>query len=455
MLRISLIGLFLCVQSVVVLAGEPCRIEVVDAENGWPVPLIELRTTHQVTFVTDNAGLVAFDLPELMGRETFFFVQGHGYSVPPDGFGYRGLRLTPQAGETIQLKVNRQLPAKRLGRLTGAGLFAESQKLGEHLDWKEQGIVGCDSVQLAVHNQKLFWVWGDTTLAKYPLGIFNSLGATTALRPLDQFKPPVKLPFSYFKNESEEPRGICHISGKGPTWLSGVVSLKDKNGDQRLGSTYVKIKPPLRVYQTGLCVWDENLKMFEPHVELWTHSENQTKSPPMPEGHPVLWKDDAGIEWVLFGDPFPHLKCRATFEAWSDPSAWEELTPQKTVSARDSNRLVQPHRGSMAWNAYRQKWVSVFTEQGGKESHLGEIWYAEANTPLGPWEAAVKVVTHKNYTFYNPRLHPELTSPDQPILVFEGTYTKQFSKTKDATPRYDYNQILYRLDLDDSRLIAP
>ena len=28
----------------------PCRIEVVDAENGWPVPLVELRTTHDVWF---------------------------------------------------------------------------------------------------------------------------------------------------------------------------------------------------------------------------------------------------------------------------------------------------------------------------------------------------------------------------------------------------------------------
>src|SRR5687768_10577320 len=33
----------------------PCRIEVVDKESRWPVPLVELRTTHQARFVTDNA----------------------------------------------------------------------------------------------------------------------------------------------------------------------------------------------------------------------------------------------------------------------------------------------------------------------------------------------------------------------------------------------------------------
>src|SRR5258708_28617689 len=40
-------------------------------------------------------------------------------------------------------------------RLTGAGIFSESQKLGKALDWREAGIFGCDSVQNAVHRGKL------------------------------------------------------------------------------------------------------------------------------------------------------------------------------------------------------------------------------------------------------------------------------------------------------------
>jgi hypothetical protein len=63
----------------------------------------------------------------------------------------------------------------------------------------------------------------------------------------------------------------------------------------------------------------------------------------------------------------------------------------------------------------------------GKPSVLGELWYAEADAPTGPWGAAVKVLTHDNYTFYNPRLHPEFTAPDSPILIFEGTYTAEFA----------------------------
>ena len=49
-------------------ASQLCRIEVVEKGSGWPVSLVELRTTHHVRFITDNAGVIAFDLPELMGR---------------------------------------------------------------------------------------------------------------------------------------------------------------------------------------------------------------------------------------------------------------------------------------------------------------------------------------------------------------------------------------------------
>src|SRR5512146_2136328 len=83
-----------------------CRIEVIEKGSNWPVPLIELRTTHNVRFVSDNAGVIAFDLPELMGRETWFDVVGHGYEVPKDGFGMHGVRLTPEPGRTLKVEVN-------------------------------------------------------------------------------------------------------------------------------------------------------------------------------------------------------------------------------------------------------------------------------------------------------------------------------------------------------------
>jgi hypothetical protein len=41
------------------------------------------------------------------------------------------------------------------------------------------------------------------------------------------------------------------------------------------------------------------------------------------------------------------------------------------------------------------------------------------------------------------------------IIFFEGTYTTTFSGNNDPTPRYDYNQIMYQLDLSDPRLALP
>jgi hypothetical protein len=444
---VTLLALLLIVTTTHAL--EPCRIEIIDAENGWPVPLVELRTTHQLRFVSDNAGVIAFDAPELMGREIWFSVEGHGYDVPADGFSKRGVRLVPEPGKALTVKVNRQLPGKRLGRLTGGGLFAESQKLGEHIDWPETGVLGCDSVQVAVHNGKIYWAWGDTTMPHYPLGLFQSTSATSDLKPLESFEPPLKLRYEYFLDEADRPRNVAVMQGKGPTWLSGYVTLPDKDGKQRLVAHYVKIKGKLDSYESGLCVWNDETENFERLKKLWTKSEAEPKQPFGPEGHPALWKDDAGKEWLLIGDPFPRFKCPPTFEDWQNPETWQQLRPQATVPTTDGKEQITPHRGSIAWNEFRKKWVAVFTQLGGKSSHLGEIWFAEADQPTGPWKGAVKVVTHNNYTFYNPRLHPELTPADSPILLFEGTYTQTFADRPPATPRYDYNQILYRLDLNE------
>ena len=434
-------------------AVEPCRIDVVEEGSGWPVPLVELRTTHHVRFVSDNAGVIAFDLPELMGVETWFFVEGHGYEVRKDGFGYQGVRLTPTPGKRVTVKVRRLLPAKRLGRITGGGLFGESQKLGEESNWREQGILGCDSVQTAVHRGRMYWAWGDTTLPGYPLGLFHMTSATTELEPLRSFEPPVRLRYEYFTDEAGRPRAVGRMPGAGPTWISGYVSLPDREGKPRLVGTYIKVKPPLTAYESGLCVWDEDEEQFERHRVLWTKTPEAPKPPLTPDGHPVFWRDASGEEWVLFGDPFPRLKCAARFEAWGNPAAWQTLEPQPRVQSVAGDEEITPHRGSIAWNAYRKRWVAVFTQLFGKPSALGEIWYAEADQPTGPWGPAIKVVTHKNYTFYNPRLHPEFTPAESPILLFEGTYTQQFANHPPATPRHDYNQVLYRLDLDDPALL--
>ncbi len=427
------------------------HIQVVDQESQWPVPLVKLTTTGNQTFITDNDGLVTIDSPELLGQEVWFTVKSDGYAAEIDGFKNRGFRVTVTPGKSHTFSVNRTSIAKRLGRLTGSGLFAEAQKSGRHLSWKESGLTGCDSIQSAYHRDQKFWIWGDTNLPHYPLGIFNAIGATTTAKPLSSLEPPLKIPYSYFRDRDQRPRGLAPFAGSGPTWLSGLVSLPDQSGTPHLVATFVKIRNFLDVYRLGLCRWDEAKQSFVPLKTLWEHSPESPDQPLAPEGHAVIYPDQNGKKWLYFGDPFPHLRMPATFEAWQDSSAWEILTPQKQLTGPTGKKII-PHRGSIAWNDYRQKWLSIFTQKEGQPSPLGEIWLAEADLPTGPWKNPVKVLSHQSYTFYNPLIHADLTSPKSPVLLFEGTYTSLFSKSEEKTPRYDYNQILYRIDLDDPKL---
>jgi hypothetical protein len=387
-----------------------------------------------------------------MGEETWFAVTSDGYEVPADGFGRRGVRLKPRPGKSLTVEVNRTSIAKRLGRLTGAGLFGESQKLGLETDWKESRILGCDSVLTAVHDGRMFWAWGDTSIARYPLGIFDTSSATTAIRPFAKFEPPVRLKFDYFTDESGRPRGVAKMPGEGPTWLSGYIGLPDKTGRERLVAVYTKVKPSLEGYESGLCVWNEKTSNFEHLKTIWKKSDAAPKHPPMPQGHPVIIDGDDGKKWVLFGNPFPTLKCPATYEGWQDPATWENVKSQDSLVASPRNSLIKASSGSIAWNEYRKRWVTIFMQVFGTPSAFGEIWYAEADSPYGPWGPAAKVLSHANYAFYNPRLHPEFTPPKSPILLFEGTHSTTFANHPEPTPRYEYNQILYRLDLDDAAL---
>jgi hypothetical protein len=85
-------------------------------------------------------------------------------------------------------------------------------------------------------------------------------------------------------------------------------------------------------------------------------------------------------------------------------------------------------------------------------SFLGEVWFSEAPAPEGPWENAVKVATHDrgstgDYSFYNPTSHPFFDQQSGRFIYFEGSYADTFSGNSNPTPLYDYNQVMYRLDL--------
>lgn len=88
----------------------------------------------------------------------------------------------------------------------------------------------------------------------------------------------------------------------------------------------------------------------------------------------------------------------------------------------------------------------------GVTPDLGSISYSEARELSGPWRPARRIIRHDRYSFYNPVHHPMLDKADGRLIFFEGTYAAAFSATPVQTPLYDYNQIMYCLDLGDPRL---
>lgn len=482
--------------------SRPFRIDVVDDATGRGVPLVELTTVNRLRFVTDSNGIVAVDQPDLMGTEVYFHVASHGYEHEADGFGYRGRRLEVEAGGRAEVRVKRLNIAERLYRVTGAGIEAETVRVGAEPSLREPllnaQVFGSDSVQNAVLGGEYLWFWGDTSRPSYPLGLFHTPGARSTLPGSPGFDPGRGIDLNYWTGEDGFARATAEMAGEGPTWIGGLTVLTGDDGRERLFCGYVKVRPPMSVYKHGLAEWDAGAARFEPFADF------PEGGAVYPEGHPIYREVD-GARHVAYPTPFPLTRVRATPEALADLGAYEafsclepgtkpeegkvirdaegrpayawragaapltqeqqrklvesgKLKPEELlIGLRDveSGKEVLAHGGSVNWNEHRRRWVLIVVEAYGSPSFLGEVWYAEGDTPLGPWAYARKVVSHDDYSFYNPKQHPLFDEDGGRRIYFEGTYTAMFSGNKNPTPRYDYNQVMYRLDLDDSRLNLP
>lgn len=486
-------------------------IRVVDRATGRGVPIVELTTVNGLGFVTDDAGFVAFQEPGLMGRPVFFGVRGHGYELPADGFGVRGTRVVPRAGETITIEVERRNVAERLCRLTGEGRLRDSVLLGLATlpdPPLPGGVAGQDSVQAVRYGDRIAWFWGDTSRMSYPLGLFRTCGATTPLPdPRDPASDPASgIPYDYRIGppSDAEPAGFVRPMmplperPQGVVWIDGVCVVPDAKGRERMLAHYTRREGLEGEFEQGIAAWDDATESFVVARQLSLDEPWRR-----PSTHPLRYEDRGpdgeARAWLLFGAPTPNVRVPATFEAVLDPDRYEafsclddegrpildasgsprwrwqrDLPP---TGSADERRLVDEgllaaehcrflpaaagadgvrvrlHSGTVRWNEHRDRWILVAGEIGGS-SHLGEVWYAEADSPTGPFTVAVKIVTHDRYSFYNVCHHEFLDRDGGRTIHFEGTFSREFSGNPRAVPRADYNQVLHRLDLD-AEALAP
>jgi hypothetical protein len=484
------------------------KIQVVDRQTGRGVPLVELRTTNNIKYFTDSHGIVAFYEPGLMERDVFFFVESHGYEFPKDGFGFRGKRLKTLRGGSAIIKIDRLNIAERLYRVTGQGIYRDSILTGHPVPLKNPvlngQVTGQDSVYTCIYRGRLFWMWGDTGRPSYPLGHFAMAGAVSDLPGKGGLDPAISVELEYYVAEDGFSRPVSPLKEPGMVWLDGLLTVKDKQGRERMVAKYARMKSLGEAYERGLVVFNDATESFEPLVRSGVDFLPYHNS-----GH-AFSVNVEGRKYYYFATQFPlavRMRVRAEWDDVIDANSYEVLTalePKKPEARRtrrldlgesetpyrwvrfgelmgndtsaktaviealkkekqdahlydiESGKEISPHGGTVYFNAYRKRWVMITVQQFGEPSFLGEVWYAEADTPVGPWAYARKIATHNKYSFYNPKQHPFFDRDGGRVLFFEGTYSHTFSGTaENATPRYDYNQIMYRLNIDDPRLVLP
>lgn len=469
-------------------------IEVVDGQTGRGVPLVELRTVNKAAWWTDSGGIVAFDEPGLMDTEVYFHVRSPGYEYPSDGFGNRGVKLRPARGATATVKLQRLNIAERLYRITGQGIYRDSVLSGRPAPLKQPllngQVMGQDTVIATPYGGKIYWFWGDTDRASYPLGNFSASGATSELPGHGGLDPGVGVDLTYFVDASGFSKPMCPLPEGGLHWIESLFTLPDEHGRERLLARVAIVPGLAPATEWDLMQFNDDKQVFEP-IRRWPIHDSHQSS------HPFR----ARVEGTNFFYLFPDFRVPADLNSLADLGRYEAFSclggdgkwheRQTTVDREDSGRVryawrkrgdrvdlgrmeslleakkLRPDeawgrlvdfetgaalsRGleSVSWNEFRRRWIAFFADKPG------EVWFAEADTPLGPWGYGRRIVTHGDYNFYNIAHHPFFNQGAGRLVYFEGTYADTFSDARAQTPRYDYNQLMYRLALDDDRLRLP
>jgi hypothetical protein len=475
------------------IAQEYFGIQVLDAQTHRGVPLVKLSAQSE-EYYTDSNGFIALNSPGLLNQVLDFTLTSFGYAS-----SISLLQTTP--GTTNQVTINRQQLAERMYRVTGTGIYQDSVLLNQAAPIQQPllnaNVRGQDSVQTAIYKGELQWFWGDT-LYEVGFGNFRAAGATSQLPGQGGLSPSVGVDLEYYVDTNNSAKQMMPLTQPGPVWFDGVFTIVDNTGQERMLTHYSRRDPNNALggqVEHGLARFNDSQEIFQ-RFQVYP-----LDAPISAVGHAfevTIGEDD----YIYFAESYPNIRVKKNWNDVSDPSKWEAFTPlqqgtrynaanppleldaqgnpvygwKTNTDPLTTDRLeelvqnghidrhkspyrlkdfesgsdIRLHRSSVFWNDYRNSWVMIGNQFFG-ESLLGEVWFAESPSPEGPWENAVKVVTHhndsENYTFYNPKQHPYFNEEGGRFIYFEGTYANTFSGNPTATPLYDYNQMMYRLDL--------
>ena len=475
------IGIAVLIATASCWGAAPFWVRIVDAETGRGVPLVELRTMNQRTWYTDSNGVVAISDPWLLGHDVLFQVHSDGYVCDKKVCNWsdkdeQGTILRVQSGGHTQLRIRRENIAERLYRITGAGIYVDSVAAGLPVPIKNPllngKVTGQDTVVAIPYDGRIYWFWGDT-FGTSEMN-FQVSGATSAPPGAGGLDPDVGIDLTYFTDGSGFSKRMFPLDRPLLVWLEGLMLVRDPSGRMRLVATYTGVSQAKPVEERGVAVFDDAAKVFRVLAQFSPTRRHRSS-------HPIRIVDGGQAYWYLY----PNYRVPDDWKAVQDASAYEAFVCEKTEAAircawkrgapfldgPDEQKLIEKgllpreaalfpfidvdtHRrgnfgmGSVAWNAYRKKWIMI-------AGVWGDVYYSEADAPQGPWLCAKRIVHHQKYNFYNVVHHPFLDKDSGRVIHFEGTYSTAFIEGAQPTPLYDYNQIMYKLSLDDPRLQIP
>lgn len=437
-------------------------IHVVDQDTGRGVPLVQLCTTSSVCYWTDSNGVAAIEEPDFNGKEVFFTVASDGYEFQQKVFDSPGTTLLVDPGKEVTLKIKRLNLAERLYRVTGEGIYRDSVLAGVPVPPggnRLRGLAtGMDSVMFTVYHGQIFWLFGDTGRLSAPLGNFSSTCARTSLQN-GNLRPEQTLDLDFYTSPNGFVKPMVDIPGPGAKWMGALMVLHDNAGHETMYARYDRVNGLVSVYDSGIAVFDDATSTFKA-------VKSTGPSPKYFAGGRATEVLNDGQRYFYFSNldtVTPSVRVRAAASDILDPAKYEEFSCDLTGCGWktgavpvaplffdvDTGAPIEGKVLSLAWNKFRRRWIAILSVS------LGEVWYAEADTPEGPWSYARKIITHTHSTFYWPGQIAPLDSQGGRRIYIMGTYTQTFNKNPEKTPRYEYNQLLYGLSLDTPGLAMP
>lgn len=476
-------------------------LRFIDAENGRPIPLVEIELFNALRLTSDNLGNIAIVEPDLAGKKVRILIRGNGYRFPDlDFFGERATTIELNPGHSATIKLERQSIAQCLYRITGSGRYRDSFLAGQTVApefLKLPGnVTGLDSAVPVVFNNRLYSFYGDT-LGTSRLN-FSGSGAEIDLASPDV--PEKCLPLRFFTDEDGFTRRMFTVPDPGFIWVEAVIPVTTAGSSKEvLAARYVKHKTLEEADETGFAVFNQRLGAFSLIKRIKSSRHHKSA-----HACPVEYAGNTGYclqPWERVSDNLASFIKPETYEyytclqkagqksanqesinlhginyeikrnqkgqpvfSWQrggepfTPALQQELQKRGLIKNSErwlklteigSGKQIDHFSGSISWNSFRNRWIMI------TQGNTGEIWYSEADTFTGPWVYARKILEHDTSNFYNPVQHSWFDTDHGRTIYFEGTYTAFFTAKEHKNPRCDYNQVMYKLDLTDPGLALP